>query len=171
MGPIKEGFEENDGWLEIKKVTAFIGNQGSGKSTVAKLISTFVWMEKALVRGDYDVKWLETPNRFKNQFLKYHRIENYLSGYSVLFDETVIEYRGDAYHFKYDHGYLQINEINKNIYYLPQIMYVPAERNFISNVKSPKSLKLVSDSLIEFVTEEFDKAKNEINGILTLPVE
>ena len=28
FGPIKEGSLENEGWLEIKKVTLFIGNQG-----------------------------------------------------------------------------------------------------------------------------------------------
>jgi len=33
--------------VEIKKVTFFIGNQGSGKSTVAKLISIFSWIEFA----------------------------------------------------------------------------------------------------------------------------
>ena len=48
FGPIKEGFQENNGWIDIKKVTLFIGNQGSGKSTVAKLISTFTWLEKSL---------------------------------------------------------------------------------------------------------------------------
>ncbi len=54
FGPIKEGFTETlpDGtvseWMDVKKVTVFIGNQGSGKSTVAKLISTLSWIEKAL---------------------------------------------------------------------------------------------------------------------------
>ena len=52
FGPIKAGCTENDGWIDIKKVTLFIGNQGSGKSTVAKLISTLTWLEKAMVRGD-----------------------------------------------------------------------------------------------------------------------
>jgi len=54
FGPIKEGFLEDDGFLDIKKVTIFIGNQGSGKSTVAKLISTMMWLEKALYRGSVE---------------------------------------------------------------------------------------------------------------------
>ena len=54
FGPIKEGYIENGGWISIDKVTVFIGNQGSGKSTVAKLISTFSWIEKAIYRGDID---------------------------------------------------------------------------------------------------------------------
>lgn len=77
FGPIKEGFSSNDGWIDIKKVTVFIGNQGAGKSTVAKLISTFTWIEKALVRGDYNKKWFERKNKLKNQYLNYHRLENY----------------------------------------------------------------------------------------------
>ena len=65
FGPIKEGNQSDDGWIDIKKVTIFIGNQGAGKSTVAKLISTFTWIEKALVRGDYNKKWFERKNKLK----------------------------------------------------------------------------------------------------------
>ncbi len=53
FGAIKEGLRENDGWTDIKKVTVFTGNQRSGKSTRAKLISTFTWLEKAQFRGDF----------------------------------------------------------------------------------------------------------------------
>jgi predicted ATP-dependent endonuclease of OLD family len=48
-------------------------------------------------------------------------------------------------------------------------MYIPAERNFITYVKSPKELKLSSDSLKEFLTE-FDNAKNDIKGLIKLPI-
>ena len=73
FGPIKEGCQENDGWLDVKKVTVFIGNQGSGKSTVAKLITTFMWIEKALTRGDYDKKnfikvFCQEKNKVKMNF-------------------------------------------------------------------------------------------------------
>ncbi len=54
FGPIKEGFKEADGneWMDVKKVTVFIGNQGSGKSTVAKVISTLTWMEKSSINSE-----------------------------------------------------------------------------------------------------------------------
>lgn len=48
-------------------------------------------------------------------------------------------------------------------------MHVPAERNFITYVKTPKELKLSSDSLKEFLTE-FDNAKNEMKGLENLPI-
>jgi len=139
FGPIKQGYAANDGWIDIKKVTVFIGNQGSGKSTVAKLISTFTWIEKALVRGDYDKKWFERKNKLKNQYLNYHRLENYFKPDINGEDGTEIEYEGEAYSINYKSGVLNINEIPNKDYLLPQIMYVPAERNFITYVKTPNS--------------------------------
>lgn len=165
FGPIKDGCMTNNGWVDIQKVTVFIGNQGSGKSTVAKLISTFTWIEKALVRGDYNKKWFERKNKLKNQYLNYHRLENYFNG----IDNTLIEYEGDAYSIVYENGSLIINEMHNKKYPLPQIMYVPAERNFITYVKTPKELKLSSESLKEFLTE-FDNAKNEMKGLENLPI-
>ncbi len=169
FGPIKYGHDADDGWIDIKKVTVFIGTQGSGKSTVAKLISTFSWIEKALVRGDYDKKWFERKNKLKNQYLNYHRLENYFKTNINGNYDTVLEYEGEAYSFRFENGSLIISEISNKNYLLPQIMYVPAERNFITYVKTPKELKLSSESLKEFLTE-FDNAKNEIKGLEKLPI-
>ncbi len=169
FGPIREGYQENDGWMDIRKVTVFIGNQGSGKSTVAKLISVFTWMEKALHREDYKPKNFSDYNRFRKNYCAYHRIENYFFDLEGG-DQAEIEYWGKSFIFRYKKGILQIEKNRGKVkYQLPQIMYVPAERNFISYVKSPKALKMTSDSLIEFVTE-FDNAKNAMKGSLKLPI-
>lgn len=166
FGPIKEGLFENDGWMEIKKVTLFIGNQGSGKSSIAKLISTLSWIEKVLTRGDFNEKEF-TASRFRDMYCGYHRINNYF-----IKNNTEIFYEGDSYHIKYSQGgELTINKINGslNIYPLPQIMYVPSERNFISMINKPNLIKDLPDALLTFLSE-YDKAKRTMKGNLDLPI-
>lgn len=167
FGPIRQGRLDNDGWLEIKKVSVFIGNQGSGKSCVAKLISTFTWMEKTLTRGDYAIHDF-TAEKFRKNYCGYHRIEHYFysSGHE---DIAEIEYEGEAYSMKYDKGSFTIAEHSAQEYHLPQIMYVPAERNFISIIKEAKSFKALPDSLLEYLTE-FNNAKDSIKDHLALPI-
>ena len=47
FGPIKSGFTDSkDGFFDISKLTIFVGDQGTGKSSIAKLISLFSWIEK-----------------------------------------------------------------------------------------------------------------------------
>jgi predicted ATPase len=163
FGPVKEGYAKEDGWLDIKKVTMFIGNQGSGKSTVAKLLSTMTWIEKALVRDTHRLEWFEQENKLK-ELLAYHRLENYFE------DNTIIEYEGLAYGIKYQQRKLEIIKRDTGASYpLPQIMYVPAERNFITYVRTPKELKITSASLQDFLTE-YNEAKNSLQGLVGLPI-
>lgn len=165
FGPIREGYQSDDGWMDIKKVTLFIGNQGSGKSVVAKLISTFTWIEKALTRGDYDKRYFERKNKLKNQYLTYHRLENYFPKP----DNAVIDYRGESYNMLYENGNLTITDANNGSYSLPQIIYVPADRNFMANVRTPKALKQISPSLSEMVTEMIN-AGQAMKSPMLLPV-
>lgn len=140
FGPIKEGILDDEGWLEVKKVTLFIGNQGSGKSTVAKLISTFSWLEKALIRGDIDA-----PVVHKDfiGLIKFHRLENYLK------PDTEIEYEGSTYHLilagSTTKRIVKATKLNQKSIKQPKIMYVPAERNFLSSITN---INKVSDLII-----------------------
>lgn len=155
FGPIREGFVDNDGWLDIEKVTVFIGNQGSGKSTVAKLISTLSWIEKDLFRSDGSTLRFRKQERIFKKYLEYHRIDSYLK------KNTEIQYEGKAYNINYIPGKpLDIQKMEEE-YTLPKITYFPAERNFVSSVKKSRSgqkLTLWSQSLQEF-KETFQEAK------------
>lgn len=162
FGPIKEGYQENDGWLDVKKVTVFIGNQGSGKSTVAKLISTLSWIEKAMVMGTIRQDELNTHNRFLKQ-LAYQRIEKYAK------PETSIEYIGRAFTLSYINGKFEAQKSKENGYLLPKIMYAPAERNFLSSVDRPDKLKNLPSTLYTF-NDEFDAAKNLFANGIELPI-
>lgn len=168
FGPIREGLIENDGWIDIKKTTVFIGDQGSGKSTIAKLISTFSWIEKALTKGDHDIKHFTSHNRFRKNYCGYHKIDKYFFNLDKN-DCAEIDYEGDSFEIIYRFGKLGIKQSSNKKYLLPQIMYVPAERNFISTIKKIKLIQLFSGSLVEFMAE-FDNAKNAIKGGLQIPI-
>lgn len=149
FGPIREGNIANDGWIDIHKVTVFIGDQGSGKSTVAKLISVFTWLEKALIRGDKVIPLKE--NTFLD-LLAYHRLQNYIESSSEL------EYEGKYYHLKvvekdgkYD---VDATLLNDNDIVLPKVMYVPAERNVLSSIENLTHVSsLVAGSLQTYLIE------------------
>ncbi|MFM9949613.1 MAG: AAA family ATPase [Saprospiraceae bacterium] len=160
FGPIKEGFQENDGWMEVKKVTVFIGNQGSGKSTVAKVISTLSWLEKALNRGDSI--WIHNRLDFQNYF-EYQGLKGYFK------KDTIIEYHGNSCSILYSLDELENNPDKKtlnytpSIYIVPKIMYVPAERNFLTVIKNATGVRGLPPPLFEFA-EELKRGQFESKG-------
>jgi len=166
FGPIKSGFAENNGFIDIRKITVFIGNQGTGKSSIAKLISTFSWLEKQLYRGNLAIKDVKTYNRFVKTYCNYHNLNNYF------LPETKIEYVGNAFYFYFQDGklniYPKILHFNRT-YIVPKIMYVPAERNFFSVVKGAEKVKGLPRSLSTFF-EELERSQQELSESLTLPV-
>jgi len=162
FGPIKEGCIENDGWMDVKKVTMFIGSQGSGKSTLAKLISTLTWLEKAINRGDQSgVRHADFYN-----FFKYQRIDNYFR------DNTEIEYIGDKIKVQYEKNlkFPSIEVLDTDTFKVPKIMYVPAERNFLSSVRNAFGLRNLPYTLNTFA-EELRKGQIELKDkLLDLPI-
>jgi len=163
VGPIKNGLEANNGFINFNGVTIFVGNQGSGKSTVAKIYSTMSWLEKALVRGDFSQSHLAQYNRFKKQ-LAYQNISNYLN------EKSEIDYIGEAYSFRYHNNKLEIIENEQKLEYnFPKIMYVPAERNFVSSVDRPDLVKRLPLPLYTFL-DEYEDAKQNIGDGTYLPL-
>ena len=162
FGPIGEGF---NGAMPIYPVTIICGDQGAGKSTVTKLISTFAWLEKALVRGDIALnKKTETVAYFR-QRLEFHRIHNYLK------DNSEIHYIGIRYNFHYEKSNFSIEELDSTTAYpMPKIMYIPAERNFLTVVEHPDTLKEIPDSLFVLFSE-YDKARTSLRKDIELPID
>jgi predicted ATPase len=167
FGPIKEGYLEDDGWMDIKKVTVFIGDQGSGKSSVAKLISTFTWMEKSLNRGDGQ---FSTGNDMEN-LIAWQRLKDYIRDY--IGGNYEIEYIGDRYEISYTtkKSWPVVKKIDSGSYIVPKVMYVPAERNFLSTIKDAFDVTELPGPLTKFA-ERLKGAQIDLNGLkLDLPFE
>lgn len=179
FGPIKEGYLENDGWIDIKKVTLFIGTQGTGKSTLAKLISTFTWIEKSLVRGDYELEYFTNINQFYER-LYFHNIQSYLQGFRPeqldIFGEKLqkkasqIDYRGDSINISIDGERVKIEKSKKQQYHLPQIVYMPAERNLLTFTYEYRRSRMVPETLIDLQYTYREVLRSINGGIVRLPI-
>lgn len=166
FGPIREGFVDNDGWMDIRKVTVLIGNQGSGKSTVAKVFATLSWMEKALMRNVLTESELRDPGKLIDIF-SYQGIIGYFR------ENSLIAYQGAALSLEFTFGIssprVEVRFDRMAVYALPKIMYIPSDRNFTTVVPNIASLKGLPSPLYTF-SDEFIKAGHDLDGDLDLPI-
>lgn len=159
FGPVK------DLDITFKKVTLFVGDQGTGKSSVAKLFSMFKWLEKVLNQRKYDPTYFEQYNRFRTKLCAYHRLESFLT------DDTYIKFEGQMYDFSFQEGTFNIMDKKTVVDGISKIMYVPAERSIVSVAENrSKLLKELPDSCETFA-DEFVNAKNFFKNGYELPFE
>lgn len=163
IGPIK------DIDLDLNKINVFIGPQGSGKSTIAKIISFCSWLEK-----DNSVTEQACSEGLIARLTSFHHMEGYFS------QQSEILYEGDNIAFIYNLAkgldasiskrfVNNCNECksekeailhtdNKNIN--PKVAYIPAERNFVSAVPSLKNYSDKDDNLQSFVNDWFEAKRH-----------
>lgn len=150
--------------IEIKHLTVLVGNQGTGKSTIAKLYSSLVWLEKAVRIQKVDINKKMSKTAF-SKLMDFQQISSYLK------EDTVINYSGDycQIEFKGNFPFISIKNNNEN-YVLPKIQYIPAERNLLSVVDKYVQMQYLSDLMQNFI-EIFDVAvQSEYVQKLKLPV-
>ena len=156
IGPIK------DVDIELKKVNVFMGPQGCGKSTLAKIFSFCSWMEKGNGNTEEAQK-----NGLISTLTRYHRMDGYFR------EDSELAYVGDNVNFYYQFpepfpiswkGFspetlyndkefvLYYNEKSVN----PKVAYIPAERNIVSVVPNLNKYSEKDDSLQNFVNDWFE---------------
>ena len=159
FGPIKEIYK--DEYLIINKVSVFIGEQGSGKSTIAKLFSTLSWLEKDFFRTPQNAS-----NFGREEFIQYCANQK-LSDYFI--DSTRIDYIGGAYEFHYSKDKFTYSPISGR-YNKPKIMYIPSERNLLTVVDKAENVKKLPLMLRLLQTEYKNALSASETGIFKLPV-
>ena len=147
--------------VKINKVTVFCGKQGAGKSSIAKLISQFYWLEKALIRGDFTIPELEEKNAFQEKYCSFHNISNYFT------KATYLHFKGKRFSFEYQKGILSVSEKkSKNTYYVrPQVMYIPSERNLMTAIDNAYKLQDLPPSLSVLIGEYYRALKSAAKPI------
>ena len=67
FGPIKKGYTnpQTYDFFDVHRCSVLIGEQGTGKSTIAKLISTLLWLEKDIIQRRRDFNQFKTEDFIK----------------------------------------------------------------------------------------------------------
>ena len=141
--------------IEIKPLTLFIGTQGSGKSTVSKIITIFrnqEW-EKQIEEGNKDA--------LMKVFFDFNIDEYFQTDSYILYTNAHVEISYQNGEFSIKH----ISEENKPISENSSMLYIPAERNLVGNLSSALASIILakvplSETIIEYMSL-FEKAKKE----------
>ena len=119
IGPVKEAE------IELKRFNFIIGPQSSGKSTVAKILSTCCWLEKE-VTTTMNENAIKDADSFVSLMEDFHKMTDYFDeGSEIIFETDVINIslRGKEFEVK-----LKEQELYKR----EKICYIPSERNSVT---------------------------------------
>lgn len=119
IGPIKEAE------IELKRFNFIIGPQSSGKSTIAKILSTCSWVEKE-VATTMDEHAVANVGAFRALMEEFHKMKDYFDeNAEILYETEVIRIylKGDIYDVKLK---------NQEQYHREKICYIPSERNSVT---------------------------------------
>lgn len=163
FGPIKEGFTDSpDGFFDISKLTLFVGDQGTGKSSIAKIISLFSWLEKQHHTQANKISIISSSD-FCEKYLKFHRIDSFLQS------NTEIIYTTDNSSLYYTDGQLHIQNISDE-YIRPKVLYIPAERSFCSAITNPNKVSGMPSNVMDFLSDYYDSVKAQQGKKVLLPL-
>lgn len=138
IGPV------NDIDILLNRVNVFIGPQSIGKSTIAKIITYCMWVEKDAIRNQ-SVEQVDN-SYIQDHLFEYHKLESYLS------EDSSFMFEGDflklSYNFK--EGITVEKKKDFSNMEIGKVAYVPAERNVI-NLPNIETLKLPSNYIREYI--------------------
>ena len=143
IGPIKEVE------LDLNKINVFMGPQSSGKSTIAKIISFCLWVEKnvCLFRDTLDVEL-----NFQKTLEDYHQLHGYFN------DDSYIKYQSEyvIIQYAYQQKMTIVHPLDLKLltldYKRSKIIYVPAERSLIA-LPYWTTFKLSDDNLKSYASD------------------
>jgi predicted ATPase len=147
VGPIK------DVKLTLNKINVFMGEQSSGKSTIAKIISFCKWVEKDVTLHQSLKNYQTDNNYFIERLESFHKMKSYFGTSSeIKFESKTIKIHYRPNNFK-------ISWINQYDYKRNKISYIPSERS-MAILPEIEKLELPNNYLKSFLFDWFDARKN-----------
>jgi energy-coupling factor transporter ATP-binding protein EcfA2 len=112
--------------IVFRRFCVLIGPQSSGKSTIAKLLSTCLWLEKeACTTLSSDV--LPNGVDFKKFVEDFHRMHGYIHS-----ESSEVKYESDFVIIQYIRGEFSLRIKPNNKYRRIKVSYIPSDRNVIT---------------------------------------
>ena len=121
VGPITETAQ-----IMYERFCILIGPQSNGKSTISKVLSTCLWLEKeACTSLSTDV--VKSGEEFRNLIEDFHRMHNYIHP-----DRSIIKYSSPFIKIEYNKGDFSMSFEDNLSYDRLKITYVPSDRNVVT---------------------------------------
>ena len=112
--------------IEFERFCILIGPQSNGKSTIAKILSTCIWLEKEACTSLNDTI-INDGDEFVSQVEDFHRMHNYIHR-----DSSYIEYQSPYITIIYDKGQFSMTFKDNLSYNRLKISYMPSDRNIVT---------------------------------------
>lgn len=147
VGPIKEVR------LDLNKVNIFMGEQSSGKSTIAKIISFCNWVEKDVLQQQSFENYKSNKKYFIEKLETFHKLNSFFNENS----EIIFKSKSIKFHYKW--GSFDIFWVDRFDYRRTKISYIPSERSVVILPEMEK-VELPNNYLKSFLFDWFDARKN-----------
>ncbi|HJS00078.1 MAG TPA: AAA family ATPase [Flavobacterium sp.] len=139
--------------LNLNKVNIFMGQQSSGKSTIAKIISFCNWVEKDVsIRQSFN-DYSNDKNYFIEKLETFHKMKGYFN------EKSEIKYQSKAIKLHYKWDDFEISWINRFDYKRNKISYIPSERS-VAILPEMEKVELSNNYIKSFLFDWFDARKN-----------
>lgn len=162
VGPISKTAE-----ITFNRFCILIGPQSNGKSTIAKVMSTCMWIEKeACTSLSTDI--ITSGESFRVLLEDFHRMHGYIDP-----NQSYISYQSDYISIIYDKDHFSLSFKENESYYRQKISYVPSDRNVVT-MKDLEKRELENTNFRSFLFDWFDTSrhfsKNNMASILNLGI-
>lgn len=138
--------------IELNKINVFMGEQSSGKSTIAKIITQCRWTEKEIAIEQSFEKYTNSPSCFVEKLESFHNMQGYFN------EESEICFESETLIFTATKNSFHVSWKDKYNYKRSKIAYIPSERT-IAILPEIEKLELPNNYLKSFLFEWLNARK------------